>query len=81
MFYLHVSPKFETETSCDLEWHDTKNNLILNARIYLKKKMLKSNLYVYFFPEESHGNNICRIYTKKEKNGGEVHNGNLNFRE
>ncbi len=69
-FYFHKGPKFNTDINNDLEWSDEKNNFILNA-IDLIKKILKGNLYVYYFPEASYKDNVCRIYTEKKENGGE----------
>jgi hypothetical protein len=70
-FFCYASPKFDSDTSVDLEWYDEKKEFVLNVSIDLIKKILKGNLYVYYFPKEGWKDNVCRVYTKKEENGGE----------
>lgn len=57
-----------------MDWYDCskKWKIVLNAPIELIKKILdNSKLYVYYFEKESYRENVCRVYTRKEENGGE----------
>ena len=70
-FQFNNITKFVSDTCSNMAWN-SKKCFVLSAPIDLIKKILdNSKLYVYYFEKESYRENVCRVYTKKEENGGE----------
>ena len=70
-FQFNNITKFMSDTCSNMDWN-SKKGFVLSAPIDLIKKILdNSKLYVYYFEKESYRENVCRVYTKKEENGGE----------
>jgi hypothetical protein len=71
--YFEDKYNYECKTDIKLEWYDNKNHkLIWGGTIDFVKKILNSNLYLYYYPSKSYKNDVYRLYTKKEENGEDV---------